>query len=175
MAWKFSVLVVANVTGSSPELMQALKDRGARDSCRFTFLIPATAGGTGGREAARKRLEEALEIMRSEGLEADGSVGDPDPLVALHEVWDPQRFDEVVVSTLPTGSSKWLAIDLPHRVEKMTGVQVTHVVAQPPAKELKTEPVPEPERYGILAPFAAMGRRGRRAASRAMGRGSARS
>ena len=50
--------------------------------------------------------------------------------VPLH-VWDPAKFDEIVVSTLPTGTSKWLQIDLPHRVERITGMPVEHVVASP--------------------------------------------
>jgi hypothetical protein len=169
MAWNYKVLVVANVTGSSPELLDALKERAAKDTCGFTLVIPATGGGTGGREAAQGRLAEALEAMRAAGLDADGQVGDPDPVAAVGDVWDPGKFDEVVVSTLPTGSSKWLAIDLPHRIEKMTGVQVLHVVAQPPKEEAKTEHVQEPERYGLLSPFAAMVPKARRAASRAFG------
>jgi hypothetical protein len=170
VAWKYKVLVVANVTGSSPELIEALKDRAAHDVCAFTLLIPATGGGTGGREAAARRLAEALERMQGEDLEVEGKVGDPDPVAAVSDVWDPGEFDEAIVSTLPTGSSKWLAIDLPHRVEKMTGVQVTHVVARPPKEEVRAEPVPEAERYGVLSPFAALVPKARRAASRALGR-----
>jgi len=33
------------------------------------------------------------------------------------------------VSTLPGGISKWLKLDLPHRVERATGLPVTHVTA----------------------------------------------
>jgi hypothetical protein len=169
MGWKYKVLVVANVTGSSPELVDALKQRAAKDTCGFTLVIPATGGGTGGREAAKDRLADALDRMRAEGLEAEGQVGDADPVAAVSDIWDPGNFDEVVVSTLPTGSSKWLAIDLPRRIEKMTGVQVSHVVAEPRKEEAKTEHVEEPERYGLLSPFAAMVPKARRAASRALG------
>jgi hypothetical protein len=49
-------------------------------------------------------------------------------VAAVKEAWDPSRFDEVIVSTLPTGASKWLQIDLPHRVERFTGAPVRHVV-----------------------------------------------
>jgi hypothetical protein len=162
MAWKYSVLVVANVTATSPELIQALKERAGRDTCGFTLLIPAPSGGSSGREAAQARLDEVLASLRAEGLEVEGQVGDHDPVVAFDEVWDPQSFDEVVVSTLPTGSSRWLAIDLPRRFEKMSGVQVTHIVAQPPRPPAKVEHVEKPERYGILSPFAALASRRRR-------------
>jgi hypothetical protein len=41
-------------------------------------------------------------------------------------------YDEVIVSTLPVKVSKWLKLDLPHRVERGTGLPVTHVVAREP-------------------------------------------
>ena len=95
--------------------------------------------------------------MREAGLEnVEGSVGDPDPVVAVMEVWDPMKFDDIVVSTLPTGSSRWMGLDLPHRLGKLTAVPVQHVVSQPPRPEVHTEPVPEQPRYGVLAAFAAL-------------------
>jgi hypothetical protein len=156
MAWKFNVLVVANVTAASDELLAALKRRSERGACGFTLLVPATGGGREGREAAEKRLEAALERMQAAGLEVEGMVGDADPVIAVHDTWDPRRFDEIVISTLPTGASRWLAVDLPHRVEKITGVQVEHVVATEPRAPVQTEPAPEPDRYGVLAPLAAI-------------------
>ncbi len=159
MAWKYNVLVVANVTATSPELIEALTERAARDTCGFTLLIPAPGASSAGRQAAQARLDEVLDSLRAEGLEIAGEVGDHDPLVAFSERWDPRTYDEVIVSTLPTGSSRWLAIDLPHRLEKAAGVPVTHVVAQPPRPPLKVRRVKEPEHYGVLSPFAALGRR----------------
>ena len=70
--------------------------------------------------------------MREGGLDnVEGSVGDPDPVVAVMDVWDPMKFDDIVVSTLPTGSSRWMGLDLPHRLEKLTSVPVRHVVSHP--------------------------------------------
>jgi hypothetical protein len=156
MAWKFSVLVVANVTAASDELLAALARRAERGQCAFTLLVPATGGGREGREAAQARLDTAVKRIRGEGLEVEGVVGDADPVIAVHDIWDPRRFDEIVISTLPTGASRWLAVDLPHRVEKFTGVQVEHVVAAEPRPPVHTEPVPEPDRYGVLSPLAAI-------------------
>ncbi len=161
MAWKFNVLVLANVTAASDELLAALKRRAERGQCGFTLLVPATGGGSAGREAAQKGLDDAVARMEAEGLEVKSLIGDPDPVVALHEVWDPRQFDEIVISTLPTGASRWLALDLPHRVEKLTGVSVEHVVAAEPRPPARTEQVPEPERYGVLSPLSAItGKRG---------------
>lgn len=156
MAWKFSVLVVANVTAASDELLAALKRRAKRGQCGFTLLVPATGGGKPGREAAQKGLDAAVARIEGEGLEVEGIIGDPDPVVAVHDLWDPRRFDEIVISTLPTGASRWLALDLPHRVEKLTGVPVEHVVAAEPRPPVRTEPVPAPERYGVLSPLSAI-------------------
>src|SRR5512133_2071337 len=113
MSWKHSVLVVANVTATSKELVDALKERAATESATFSLIVPAV----GGRAAADARLGEALAHLREHGLEVDGSVGDPDPLVAVTEAWDPKRYDEIIVSTLPPDVSKWLGAGLPHRVE----------------------------------------------------------
>src|SRR3954468_18385350 len=109
MAWEFSLLVVANVTAGSDELIDCLRDRADQGACRFTLVMPATGSG------ARERLDAALKGMRGAGLDnVEGKVGDPDPIVAVMDMWDPMKFDEIIVSTLPTGSSRWLGLGLPH-------------------------------------------------------------
>src|SRR5215207_8729563 len=150
MAWEFSVLVVANVTASSEELLDALQQRSNSGACRFTLVMP----GSG-----RDRLDAALERMREAGLEnVEGSVGDPDPVVAVMDVWDPMKFDDIVVSTLPTGSSRWMGLDLPHRLEKLTAVPVRHVVSRPPREEVPAgPPPPPPDRMGgVLTALGAL-------------------
>jgi hypothetical protein len=132
MAWKTSVLVVANQTADSPELIDALREHAAKGGAEFTLVLPPLGGD---REAAHARLDAIVESWREAGLEASGRLGDSDPLLAVKEAWDPARFDEVVISTLPTGASKWLQIDLPHRVERMTGVDVRHVIGTAPEEE----------------------------------------
>jgi hypothetical protein len=132
VAWKTSVLVIANQTADSPELVKALERRREEGDARFTLLLPPLPGVD--RADARKRMEQALARWHEAGLEADGELGDSDPIVAVKEVWDPGRFDEIVVSTLATGTSRWLQIDLPHRVERMTGVSVRHVIGTPAAQ-----------------------------------------
>src|SRR5918999_412783 len=106
MTWKASVLVVANVTAASDELVEALRARAGRGPTEFTLLVPATGGSSTGREAARASLDTALERLAAAGLEATGAVGDPDPVVAVHETWDAGSFDEIVVATLPAGTSR---------------------------------------------------------------------
>jgi len=149
MAWQFHVLVVANLTATSEELVTALRERAGRGACRFTLVMPRTGPDAEG------RLTKALDSMRGAGLDnVSGRIGDPDPVVAVMEIWDPMRFDEIVVSTLPTGASRWLGLDLPRRLERLTAVSIRHVVAEP-KPEVHWERPPEQERYGVLSPLAA--------------------
>jgi hypothetical protein len=127
MAWQTSALVIANRTVDSDQLQEALEQRARSGPVKFTLLVPC---GPTGRDGARGRLDEACERMRAAGLEVEGSLArDSEPLAAAHEAWDPAKYDEIVVCTLPTGASKWLQVDLPHRLQKLTDAPVTHVVA----------------------------------------------
>ncbi|HEX2126949.1 MAG TPA: hypothetical protein VHF45_10365, partial [Thermoleophilaceae bacterium] len=148
MAWKTNVLVVANQTADSPELVDALRERAAQGEAEFTLLLPPLPGA---RDEARGRLDAIVDAWREAGLDASGELGDSDPVVTVKEAWDPGRFDEVIVSTLPTGASKWLQIDLPHRVERITGVAVRHVVGSAAIPE-DTGPRPAPIRKPAPAP-----------------------
>jgi nucleotide-binding universal stress UspA family protein len=122
------VLVIANQTAESEELLRALKERAQGGQTAFRLLVPA---GPSARDQAATRLATAVERMRAAGLDVEGELAhDSDPLIAVQEAWDPRSYDEIVVSTLPTGVSKWLQVDLPHRVAKLTDAPVKHVVAQ---------------------------------------------
>jgi hypothetical protein len=141
MAWKRSFLVVANVTATSEELIDVLHARAERSPTSFTLIIPATPFG-GGRAAAYEKLSDALEQLRAAGLEAEGSVGNADPILAVTDAWDPKRYDEIIVSTLPMRFSKWLHAGLPERIAKLTDAPVTHVVSQPAKPDHAVAPPP---------------------------------
>jgi hypothetical protein len=138
MAWKRSFLVVANVTATSEDLIGALTERAPAS---FTLVIPATPFG-GGRQAALATLSDALEQLRAAGLEADGTVGNADPILAVTDVWDPKKYDEIIVSTLPLQLSKWLHAGLPDRISRLTDAPVTHVVSEPPKRDPVVAPPP---------------------------------
>lgn len=129
------ILVVANRTAESPQLLEEIKSRGGGNT--FVLVVPASGHGLekaadpdAAREHTMPHLERALERLRGEGIEIEGSVGDSDPLAAVQDAVNFGDFDEVIVSTLPTRASKWLKLDLPTRVERTTGLPVTHVEAQ---------------------------------------------
>src|ERR671935_81940 len=84
MAWEFSLLVVANVTAGSDELIEALRSRSEEGACRFTLVMPASGA------EARTRLDEALERMREGGLEnVEGRVGELTSVRGRHVVSKP--------------------------------------------------------------------------------------
>jgi hypothetical protein len=136
MAVKARVLVVANRTAESPELLDALRARTASGACEFTLLVPATPHGiawaadmhAGGDEAEGHR-EAFVDELRREGLDvADAKVGDADPLAAICDECNFNEYDELIVSTLPLKISKWLKVDLPRKARAATGLPVTHVI-----------------------------------------------
>ncbi len=91
------VLVIANQTAGSPELVAALQARQQKGPMVPTLLMPAVRNGFAGKEETRDRLEGVIAQWREAGLPAEGVVGDPDPAVAVQETWDPRNFDEVIV------------------------------------------------------------------------------
>lgn len=153
MSFKLNALVVASSTADSEELMRALAARAERRSTAFTLLVPTPGPGSAARSEAAGRLERALERARAAGLEIDGMIGDSDPIVAVSEAYDPRRFDEIIVSTLPKHASHWMRIELPHRVARATGARVIHVqtgVAHP-AHAMLLPYGPGAPRRGVLA------------------------
>lgn len=135
-----SILVVANQTAESDELLGALKARADEGECEFTLLVPATPHGlswaadmfAGGQEA-EDHLQAMVERLRKTGLPIrEAKVGDPDALAAVQDVCNFADYDEVIVSTLPLHLSKWLKVDLPHKLEHATGLPVLHVEASKP-------------------------------------------
>jgi len=156
------VIVLANRTAAAPELIEALVHRDEQGPIVATLVMPAGGPGTAERAVATERLEGALMAWRNAGIKScDGVVCDPHPLEALSEVWDPMRHDEVIVSTLPGQSSKWIRADLPHAVARYTGVSVMHVVAHDPEAHVETSPAPHHEK-APLGPLSVLAWGGRR-------------
>ena len=120
--YRSKLLVVANQTVDSDELYDALRERADKGPLVVTLLVPQDQqAGLG------QRVNAALERLHAAGVEAEAMLGDVDPACAVIEVWDPRRWDEVLVSTLPTGTSRWLQIDLPHRIQRAVDAPVSHI------------------------------------------------
>jgi hypothetical protein len=150
-------LLVANQTLGGNELLDAIRDRMARGPAEFWVLAPATpstqllndfgalsgyfpigaemlsAADAEARDqgiaVAKSNLDAELHRLRELGAQADGAVGDADPMKAIANAVAQRRFDEIILSTLPPGVSRWLALDLPHRVKRKFHVPLTVITA----------------------------------------------
>ena len=104
------------------------------------YLVVASVKG--------RQMAAAQERLRDEGLWIDDiRLGSPDPLAAVHDAVNFESFADVIVCTLPRRISRWLKLCLPHRVQRSTGLPVTHIVAQRSRSgrfERVAEPVPAP-------------------------------
>jgi hypothetical protein len=132
MVYTSNVLVVANRTALTIGLEAALRARVESGPASFTLLVPL--GRTRDTEQTARGMAARL---REAGFEVQGRAGDTDPLLAVLEVWSPAEFDEIIVSTLPASTSRWMRADLMHRIERHTGALVRHVEA----REQLTAPV----------------------------------
>lgn len=123
-------LVVANQTLGGEQLIETVRFR-QMEGAAFHVVVPATeprdqhvyAEGDA-REIAQRRLDEALARFRDEGADVTGEVGDPDPLEAIDAAANADTYSGLIISTLPSRTSRWLKVDLPTRAERHTGLPV---------------------------------------------------
>ena len=118
------ILVVANRTAASQRLLDAVERRAAAAPCTFTRLVPDVAH----RREADWTLDAGRRVLaRAAGTRVRGLAGGPDPFVAIQEAVATGEFDEVIISTLPRGVSKWLRRDLVTRVRGL-GLPVSAII-----------------------------------------------
>lgn len=137
-------LIVANESLASPALADAVAVRLAEGPVRFHIVVPArpvTHGLTWDEieaaAAAQGRLDAALQRLRELGSPATGEVGSSDPVAAAGDALRAGAFDEVILSTLPPGRSRWLGQDVPSRLRRSVDVPVTVVIAPAEVQELQ--------------------------------------
>ncbi len=123
-----NVLVVANETVLSSELLDRIRSR-AKDGS-VSFLIVAPQSDDMSHPEADRRLRRALSVLRSEGIDVHGQVVHPDPVTAALDAIHDESVDEIIVSTFPGERSGWLRRDLVGRLRTETGIPVDHIVSE---------------------------------------------
>jgi GABA permease len=138
------VLVVANETVEAEELLAELRRIEDERSSTFLVVAPAVAADHGMRDswnqagaidAAQQRLDRTLGVLRGEGLECDGWVGDMLPFAAVRDALDRFQADLIVISTHPATRSRWLRKDIVEQVRRSFHIPVVHVVSHVQAEK----------------------------------------
>ena len=143
------ILIVANQTLGGEDLAAMVRERVRAGATELWVVVPATqprdrsaasrvsgAKPSEGSEenhahvVARERLEAAQERFAQLGVAVGGEVGDADPFQAVSAVLAHREIDEVIVSTLPAGTSQWLRTDLPRREQREFKIPVTRVIGR---------------------------------------------
>ncbi len=111
---------------------------GSEPDLAVFVLVPASkvvasihGSEVSGDERAAAQLQEAIRLLKSIGVDARGRVGGHDPMQATRQVFSEVNPDVILVSTLPLGSSRWLNMDLPHRLQRRFGIPVEYVLGKP--------------------------------------------
>jgi GABA permease len=130
------VLVVANETVGGAELIDVIGELALAGQAEFFVVCPAlasrlrtwTSDEDGARAAAQRRLDSTLARLRSIEVDARGTIGDIDPVVAIEDAVRTFHPDEIVISTHPPGRSHWLERGVVAAVRERFDVPVKHVV-----------------------------------------------
>ncbi len=119
MAHRARILIVAHRTAATPPLLAAVRDRATLGRPQFTLLVPGPSGDAD-TEASHMTLEHAILLLEdAAGGRVEGFIGEEDAFAAVRAAHERERFDEVIISTLPTNVSRWLRLDLPARVRRL--------------------------------------------------------
>ncbi len=138
-----TILVVANETLGGRPLLEAVRKHAQEEQTRFIVYVPRTKPRHGNIiyddavfQTAQVRIDLARSVMRAEGIDVIGEVGDPDPYTATMDAVGLYNPDAIIISTFPATSSGWLRRDLIERVSESVDVPVEHIVADIEAEGL---------------------------------------
>jgi hypothetical protein len=129
-------LLLANRTLEEPWLLPRLVDLAKGGGAHFHIVVAPTPTESGGERTDDKglglasyRLRHMVDKLHEAGIEAEGEVGNADPLRAVTHAVEHEPADEILVATLPRGASRWLDVDLPAALHRRFSVPVTTLTA----------------------------------------------
>jgi hypothetical protein len=130
------ILVVANETVVGRALRSEVASRAQEGDAEVLVVSPAlnsrlrhwTSDEDQARATAQDRLDESLEALTADGVDARGRVGDDDPIQAIEDSLRVFGADEIVISTHPPGRSNWLERGVVERAGEKFDLPITHVV-----------------------------------------------
>lgn len=129
------LLVIANETIAGAGLHSQIREMSAEGG-RVIIVAPALSSRLEyvfsdvdkPREAAQERLDASIDALRKSGIDAEGEVGDANPVRAFEDAVSIYEPDGVLVSTHPEGRSHWLERGEVEKIRSKTDLPVEHVV-----------------------------------------------
>jgi hypothetical protein len=130
------ILVIANETLGGGALNDCIRQKAGGSRANVYVIAPMqtshlqhiTSDDSAGRDDAHARLDASLAQLRAEGFQADGQIGDEDPLTALGDGLRVFGADEIIISTHPEGESHWLERGVVEAARARVAVPITHVI-----------------------------------------------
>lgn len=130
------ILVVANETVGGEALRDEIRRRAAKCPLELRVVCPALnsrlrrwlSDEDRARTEAWARLEDSLAALAEDGIDAQGEVGDADPVQAIEDALRTFSADELIISTHPAGRSNWLERGLIPRASQRFRLPITHVI-----------------------------------------------
>ncbi len=146
------ILLVANQTLGTDAVGELVTARAADHPCEIHVVVPRSQelrtddslsmtalhpmGGytpvmvedeEASEQATLERLRSCQRLLDRLGIAHTSEIGSKDPFVAVSSALERTSVDEIVISMLPAGASRWLRLDLPSRLRRHTRLPVTTI------------------------------------------------
>jgi nucleotide-binding universal stress UspA family protein len=130
------ILVVANETVGGEVLLDEIRRRAVPENAHVLVVCPAlnsrlrhwVSDEDPARGEAQARLDATIARLHEAGINAEGEIGDSDPLQAMEDALRTFGADELIISTHPEGRSNWLERGIVSTAQKRLAVPISHVV-----------------------------------------------
>lgn len=137
------ILLVAGNAADADSLPRTMQAR-ARGAALVLVVAPAlnsrlrrwTSDEDSARVAAEARLRRCLALLRAHGVQAEGVIGDADPLQAVADTLPAFPADELVIATGPEPGARRLHRSVVERARSRFDLPVLHIVVTPDAQGL---------------------------------------